>query len=163
MKKAKQRKKGFYRILAKLIVEGAPFDISKNDGGYKMVQELINLHRLRELSDANRHKIWNQSLDEIKKRFDDAITYINDNPDDVPEFRNLHVYKSKPLDKRNIQFLSVKVGYRKSKERNTDRLMQRIETVAKPALKEIGKTQPDRLEELRRRLEQLQVTKLLTG
>jgi len=158
MKRKRKRKKGFYRILADLIVEGAPFDVSKNGGGYTTVQELINLYRLRELSDANRMKMWNESLEAIKGVFWVAIHYINDNPDNLPEFRNVHSLIYKPVNKRNIEFLSISFGYRQAKKRNTDRLIRRIETVVRPAIKEIRKIQPERLKESREK-----TTKLLLG
>lgn len=150
-----KRKKAFYKILAGIIVDGSPFDVSKNGGGYKTVQELINLYRLRELSDADKFNAWHDSLSEVKKRFDDAVTYINTNPDDLDEFRNVHIFKHRPRNRRNNQFLSVTVSYRGAKEKNTDRLLNRIEAVVRPAIKEIRETQPERLLEGQERTKKL--------
>lgn len=144
----RKRPKGFYKAVAKAIFEGAPFDTKKNnDGGWATVQELICLYMLSELSDADRHKFWASYLTKVKSCFWPAVHYINDNPDDLPEYAGIHVYIWHPEKKRNNEFVSIKVGYRKAKDRNTERLIRKIEQITRVAISEIGQTQPERLKE----------------
>jgi len=158
MKHKKKKKKGFYRIVAEAIVAGAPFDVSENGGGWKKITELVTLYMLRDLADADRYGIWNEYLARVEGVFDIAIRYINNNPDDLPQFREKHVYKDLPVGKRNNQFLSIQKDYREAEERNIDRLVNRIKTVSRPAFAEIRETQPQRLNESQQR-----IIKLLTG
>lgn len=156
MKKRKRKKrKGFYQILAEDIVAGSPFDLSGNLDGCTTIQETITCYRLRELSEVDKHKCWSEELKEIKACFWPAIHYINDNPDDVPEFRNIHISIHRPTGKRNNEFLSINKDYREARSRNTDRLFQRIKTVTRPAIKEIKQTQPERISELQMVTKQL--------
>lgn len=148
MNRKKKRKKGFYKIVAKAIVEGSPFDVSKNGEGWKKVQELVTLYMLRDLSEASKYGIWNDYLTRVDGVFNKAISYINENPDNLPQYRNIHVHVHRPENKRNNEFLSIRIGYRKARERNTDRLIRRIGTVVRPAIREIRKTQPERITEL---------------
>jgi len=80
MKKRHKRKKRkpLYQIVAELILEGAPFDISSNGDGWTKVQELVNLYRLRELPEADRYNLWDGALKEIEGVFRPAIRYINE-------------------------------------------------------------------------------------
>lgn len=144
----RKRKKGFYKVVANAIFEGAPFDTKKNNnGGWTKVQELVCLYMLRELSDADRHKLWANYLKKVESCFWPAIHYINDNTDNLPEYSDIHVLIWHPATKRNNEFLSLKKGYRKALERNTERLIVRIEKAARSAINEIRKTQPERLNE----------------
>jgi hypothetical protein len=136
----KKKQKGFYVTVAESMMEGAPFDVSRNGGGWKKVQELLCLYMLRELSDADRHRIWNEYLARVEGVFWCAIKHINDNIDG----KHVHLYK--PDGKRNIEFLSIKTGYRKAKERNVDRVMGRAANVTKNAVREIQQTMPEKLE-----------------
>ena len=116
------------------------------------MQELICLYMLRELSDADRHKMWTEYLHKVKSAFWDAVKYINENPDDIPEYRGIHVHIYKPEKKRNIQYVSIRKSYRKALDRNTERLIRKMEIVAKAAVNEIKKTQFPRLEEGKNRV-----------
>ena len=146
--KRKKRQKGFYKSVARAIYEGSPFDTKKNnDGGWAKVQELVCLYMLRELNDADRHKMWASYMQKVESCFWPAIHYINDNPDDLPEYRDIHVYIWHPEKKRNNEFMSLKKSYRKALERNTERLIRKMEQITRIVINEIGKTQPDRLGE----------------
>ena len=151
--KCKKRKKGFYKIVAEAIVSGAPFDVSDNGGGWTKVQELITLYMLRDLNEADKFRVWSGYLARVQGIFDIAVKYINDDPEGL--FEGKHVYKSIPEGKKNIQFLSIKTGYRESVEKNTDRLIRRIENVARPAMREIRETQAGRLKEGRKKIMRL--------
>lgn len=159
MKRKKRKKRErFYQVVAKAIVEGAPFDISKNDGGWKKIQELVVLYMLRELDDASRYKIWNGFLRKVDGVFYAAIKFIDENPDNLLEFEDRYVYRRKPNGRRNNEFLSIKVGYRNAKERNTERLLRNMEKVIRPSIAEIAKKDPERL-----RIGQEKIRKLLTS
>jgi hypothetical protein len=158
MARKKKKRKPFYQIVAKDIFEGSPFDLSKDQNGCKTLEEAVTCYRLRELNDVDKHKCWNFEIERVKGVFWPAIHYINDNPNDIPEYRNVHVHIHRPEGRRNNEFLALKINYRKARERNTDRLIRRVQTVARPAIKEIVNTQPERLTEL-----QQFTTKLLLG
>lgn len=145
----KRHKKPQYLIVAEWILEGAPFDVSANGGGWKKIQELVAVHSLKDYCEADRYKLWALRLRQVEKAFDLAVTYINDNPDELSELEGVHVFKAKPEGKRNNEVLSLKGSYRKSKARNTDRLIRRVESVCHSAIKEIKKTEPERLIECR--------------
>lgn len=155
MGRKRKGQKGFYQIVAKDIFEGSPFDLSKNTEGCKTLEEAITCYRLRELSEVDKHKCWNEELKRVKGVFWCAIKYINKNPDDLPEYRNIHIHIHKPEGKRNNEFMAIKISYRKARERNTNRLIRRVKTVARPAIKEIQKTQPERMNELENITEKL--------
>lgn len=151
----KKRKKAQYIIVAEWILEGAPFDISVNGGGFTKIQELVAVYSLKDYCEADRYKLWAIRLRQVEKAFDQAIVYINDNPYDLSELEGVHVFKHKPEAKRNNQVLSLKGSYRKSKKRNTDRLIRRVESVCRTAVAEIKKTEPERLIECRDKTKKL--------
>jgi len=139
-------------------VDGAPFDLSNNGGGYKTLPELVTRYILRELSEADVHRMWNETLKKVKGLWEKALGYIDDNPHNLEKFRNRYVRIHRPDGKRNNEFLSILVSYRHAKDRDTDRRIRKMETTLRSGIKEIGKRQPERLIEVRER-----TTKLLTG
>jgi hypothetical protein len=145
----KKRKKGFYLKVAEAIIEGSPFDVSKSDGGWTKVSQLITLYMLRNLSEADKYKVFNDYLVQVEHSLDHAINYINDHCE------GLHVHKFLPEGKRNNEFISIKKYYRNADSRNADRVTRRAVSAIKVAKKEIEKTLPDKLPELKSKTQRL--------
>lgn len=136
----RNKKKGFYHIVVKAILEGSPFDTSReNDGGCKTIEELITMYILKDYSEADKCKMFNDYLSRVKGVFNHAVNYINEKVD------GMHVHIFRPDGQRNNVFLSIQIDYRDAKSRNVDRVIGNANKIVKVARKEIEKTMPERL------------------